>query len=103
MVWDLRAALLKKQEVETARLLDCAFREQVRTIRLLAARLGPAADEAEMVRQVTRLPEHELPAWLAARFADQADALPRLLTECRAEARAQLIQERGDPTPYRLS
>ncbi|WP_241212717.1 hypothetical protein [Sphingomonas sp. ABOLG] len=40
MAFDLRAALLKKAEVETARLVDFEFRLRARTMRLLAADRG---------------------------------------------------------------
>jgi hypothetical protein len=34
MAWDLRAALLRKEEFESARLTDFDFREMVRAMRL---------------------------------------------------------------------
>ena len=40
MVFDLRGALLKKEEAESARLMDFEFRLRARTMRLLAARIG---------------------------------------------------------------
>ena len=35
MAWDLRAAMLKKQEVESARLAEFDYRWRARTMRLL--------------------------------------------------------------------
>ena len=44
MAWDLRGALLKKEERETARLMDFEFRLRARTMRILAARLNIPAE-----------------------------------------------------------
>lgn len=44
MAFDLRSALLRKQEFESARLDDFEFRLRARTMRLIAARLGVDAD-----------------------------------------------------------
>jgi hypothetical protein len=68
MVWDLRGALLKKGEVESARLDDFEFRLRARTMRLLAEKLG-----------------HD-PATLTGRIAIESDqailaASPDLITE----------------------
>lgn len=93
MVWDLRGALLKKAEVESARLADFEFRLRVRTMRLLAARLE--RDPDPLVAQTAAEPDDAILATdpaLAAHFA-----------ECREEAHRQLIAELGDPTPYKLA
>lgn len=101
MVWDLRGALLKKQEVESARLLDFEFRLRARTMRLLAEALGLEAEPlvesialqaddvilSALVRKTTLNPEDLRARWLAA----------------QAEARQALVAERGDPTPHRLA
>lgn len=50
MVWDLRAALLKKEEFETARLIDFEFRLRVRIFRLLAAPVNVPEDS--LVQQI---------------------------------------------------
>ncbi|MGV3479110.1 MAG: hypothetical protein ACO1O3_04125 [Sphingobium sp.] len=73
---DLRGALLRKQEVEAAALIA------------LVAQHG---DEALPGQVPLLCPAAHLPA------------LHTLLDSCRAEARAQLIEERGDPAPYRLA
>src|SRR3546814_10695286 len=42
MAWDLRRALLKKGEFESARLIDFEFRERARTMKLIAPRVSAA-------------------------------------------------------------
>lgn len=98
MVWDLRGALLKKEERESARLMDFAFRHRARTFRLLAERLGEDADE--LVRMTARLSDEALLEQLRARHP--AADVGKHYAECSAAARAALIEEVGDPTPYRL-
>src|SRR3546814_8238077 len=44
MAWDLRRALLKKVEFESARLHDFEFRERARTMKLLATRVSAALE-----------------------------------------------------------
>lgn len=101
MAFDLRTALLKKAEVETARLVDFEFRLRARTMRLLAARIGDDADA--LVGRIVRADDAAIVAEL-----EQARGLPTgaLAAEYRrsvSEARAQLIEEVGDPAPYRLA
>jgi hypothetical protein len=93
MVWDLRGALLKKAEVESARLNDFEFRLRARTMRLLAEKIG--LDTATLT---TRIAVESDQAILAASPELAAD-----FDACRAEARRQLIEERGDPTPHKLA
>lgn len=101
MVWDLRGALLKKQENETARLADFAFRLRVRTMRLLAADLGRDVDD--MVRRVALKPDAAILQDLVAEGVADAAALESAWGACTARARAELIAERGDPAPHRLA
>ena len=97
MVWDLRGALLKKGETESARLADFEFRLRVRTFRLLAAALGEEPDAVAAL--VARSDDAGVLTALAERHGEQ---LQERYAECRAEARRQLVAERGDPSPYRL-
>ncbi len=93
MVWDLRGALLKKAEVESARLDDFEFRLRARTMRLLAEKLG--RDSTALVARIAAESDEALLA-----------ATPELVEHfdsCRAEARRHLIGELGDPTPYKLA
>lgn len=100
MVFDLGRAMRKKEEFESARLIDFDFRRRVRAARLLAASLG--LDEAIASDLVATRPEAEV----LARMADLAGvpeseisiAYPQMV----AQAHQQLVVERGDPTPYRL-
>ncbi|MBA4762834.1 hypothetical protein [Sphingomonas sp.] len=95
MVFDLRGALLKKEEIESARLMDFEFRLRVRTLRLAAATIG--ADPDAMARLVT------LGDDAAVLRALDGQIEPATFHACREEARRQLIVERGDPTPHRLA
>ena len=93
MVFDLRGALLKKEEFESARLADFEFRLRARTMRLLADKLGRPPEE--LVAQIALKSDEAILAETPS-LAEHYDA-------CRSEARRQLIGERGDPTPYKLA
>jgi hypothetical protein len=101
MVFDLRGAMLKKQEFESARLAEFDYRWRVRTMRLLAAQLDPALSPDEMAAETARHDDGAILAALAARYPDANVA--GLYDRARAEARRALIQELGDPTPHRLA
>lgn len=100
MVFDLGKAFAKKGEFETARLLDFEFRQRARAWRLLAATIGAEPDD--LARLTAQMDDAAILAGLAADHPDQADALPRLYREASASARKALIEEIGDPSPYRL-
>ena len=100
MVWDLRGALLKKEERESARLMDFAFRLRARTWRLVAEALG--ADPDEVARLTAQLDDEGLTAHLANQRPDRGAELPELVRACERRARPALISEIGDPSPYRL-
>lgn len=100
MVWDLRTALLRKEEFESARLTDCEFRAMIRAMRLTAAALDVAAGPL-----LGELAEHGEPAalaWLAGEADRDIAVVDDLYSKSRAEARRQFIAERGDPSPVRL-
>jgi hypothetical protein len=101
MAWDLRGAMLKKQEVESARLAEFGYRWRARTMRLLAARLDPALSADDMAAETARRDDGAILADLAARYPDANVA--GLYNRARAEARRALIEELGDPTPHRLA
>jgi hypothetical protein len=94
MVFDLRGALLKKAEVESARLDDFEFRLRARTMRLLAPLLGIPVEE--LVARIAVEPDEAIVASLP-------ETARGWYEEARTEARRQLIEERGDPTPYKLA
>jgi hypothetical protein len=98
MVWDLRRALLRKEEFESGRLTDFEFRETVRTLKLMARAFD--VDEAAVLEALV---EHGFEAALHG-FADRLGDETReaVCLRLRKEARQMLIRERGDPTPYRL-
>ena len=98
MVFDLRRALLAKEERESARLEDFAFRVRIRAWRLLAAELGVEADA--LVRRAARMADAALLAELGTEVG--ATDVAGLFARCEAEARRALVAERGDPGPLRL-
>jgi hypothetical protein len=97
MVWDLRRALLKKEEFESARLTDFEFREMVRAIRLLAEELG-----VEVTPVLHELADRGVQAALALLADGDEGSIEARYWQARAQARRQLIAERGDPSPHRL-
>ena len=104
MVWDLRAALLKKGEMESSRLDDFAFRERARTTRLLAGAIGHGLDAVDLTSLIAVQDDEAILAGLAARFPDLDGAhLHAVHARCRACAREALLAELGDPTPHRLA
>ncbi|NYT40203.1 hypothetical protein HZY97_05510 [Sphingomonas sp. R-74633] len=94
MVFDLRGALLKKAEVESARLDDFEFRLRARTMRLLAPLLGVEAED--LVARIAVEPDEAI-------LASLPETARAWYEEARTEVRRQLIEERGDPTPYKLA
>ena len=99
MAFDLGKAMAKKGEYESARLADFEFRQRARTFRLMAERLGE--EPATLVGRIAQKDDEGILADLVAGGRDAAE-LDVLYRKCSAEARAQLIEERGDPTPHRL-
>lgn len=97
MVFDLRGALLKKEEMESSRLVDFEFRLRARTMRLLAPVIGHDPDA-----MATRIALQDDEAILIDLAATIPDVRARF-AEARDEARRQLIAERGDPTPHKLA
>lgn len=100
MVWDLRGALLKKEEFESARLANFEFRQRARAMRLLAVRIGQDPDSIAM--RIADKRDEGILADLAVEFGRDPQILVADYLECWIEARAELIGEIGDPTPHRL-
>ena len=102
MAWDLRAALLKKGEIESARLMDFEFRLRARSIARLAVTLG--LDPAEWVGKVALTDDAGVLAEIAA-LPDTPDfeRLAALHADAKASVRADLIAEFGDPAPFPLA
>lgn len=100
MVWDLGKAMQKKQEFESARLMDFEFRQRARATRLLARRFR--LDEVALVREIASGPESDVLALVAAKAQVQREEVLAEYGRCLSEARRELIVERGDPTPCRL-
>lgn len=97
MVWDLRGALLKKEEFETARLANFDFRLRARTMRLLAPILGLPVDE--LVQEIAFASDDAM----LRRLKGKAPDVKAQYERCRTRARIELIQEIGDPTPHSLA
>jgi hypothetical protein len=100
MVWDLRRALLKKEEFESGRLTDFEFREMVRALRLLAERLDQPV--RPMLDELAERGETAALEWLATHSGQAGSEVDLRYRQARAEVRRQLIAERGDPSPIRL-
>ncbi|TXG84008.1 MAG: hypothetical protein E6R12_05900 [Sphingomonadales bacterium] len=101
MVWDLRRALLKKEEFESARLMDFDFRLRARATRLLAQ--AYALDETALVGTVALHDEDGVVALVATQTGTARHAVQAEYLRCLISAREALIAERGDPTPHRLA
>lgn len=100
MVWDLRRALLAKEEFETARLMDFDFRKKVRAMRLLAAELE--IDAEVLVAAAAQLPEEDALATAAVASDRERGEILAIYAQCLTEAHQLLVAQRGDPTPHRL-
>lgn len=100
MAWDLGKAMRKKEEFESARLLDFEFRQHARATRLLARSFG--LDERALVREVVARSDASLLELVSAKAGRDKREVSAEYERCLAAARRELIGERGDPTPYRL-
>jgi hypothetical protein len=101
MVFDLGRAFWKKEEFESARLMDFEFRQRSRATKNLVQILGLSDNIAAGI--VATLTEEASLERLSALSGVPLDAVRVHYAECLVTARAQLIEERGDPTPQRLA
>lgn len=101
MTFDLGKAMRRKEEHESARLEDFAFRRRVRATRLLAERLD--LDPLLVPAWVAGHGEASLIDRLATLSSHRADTVAQLYQDCLASAYRELVAERGDPTPHRLA
>ncbi|MGQ7829528.1 hypothetical protein [Altererythrobacter sp. Z27] len=100
MVWDLGKAMRKKEEFESARLMDFDFRQRARATKLLAH--AYKLDEETVVREIAILTSNGILDLVAASTGRSLEEVSAEYDRCLSEARKQLIVERGDPTPNRL-
>lgn len=100
MVFDLRRALLSKEEKDSARLMDFEFRQRARSFRLMASALG--IDGAALVRMIALHGDPAILDALANDLPKSREELGELYARCRADAYGQLVAELGEPTPHRL-
>jgi hypothetical protein len=100
MVWDLGRAMRKKEEFESSRLMDFEFRHRARAFRLLAVELG--LDGSALASATVLQDDAALLDRIAIETGRNPEELGQSFARCSAQARSELIAERGDPTPYRL-
>ncbi len=100
MVFDLGKAMSKKEEWESARLLDFEFRRRARAARMTAQALG--LDEAQAAQVVATTAEAEIPERLASLAGANVQEVAAAYHRNLAVAHIELVAERGDPTPHRL-
>ena len=100
MVFDLAKAMRKKEEWESARLLDFEFRRRARATRLTAQALG--LDDTQAAQVVATKAEGDIPERLALLAGADAQEVAAAYHRNLATAHTQLVAERGDPTPHRL-
>jgi hypothetical protein len=100
MVFDLGKAMSKKEEWESARLLDFEFRRRARATRMTAEALG--LDEGQAAHVVATTAEADIAGLLAELAGAEPQEVAAAYHRNIATAHAQLVAERGDPTPHRL-
>ena len=100
MVWDLGKAMRKKEEFESARLMDFEYRQRARAARILAQQLG--LDEAEFARATASHNDGSFVTMVAGVTGRTREEIAKAYQTCLSVARGQLITESGDPTPHRL-
>lgn len=100
-MFDLGLAMRKKEEFETARLLDFDFRRRARATRMLADWL--ALDNATAAHVMASVPESEVPERLATLTGVDVAVVRDRYAACIAQAHAALLIERGDPAPHRMA
>lgn len=91
----------KKEEFESARLMDFEFRRRARATRALAENLG--LDPAFAAECVATLDEAATLDCLAELAGVPSATVRAAYTRFVAAAHAQLTAERGDPSPHRLA
>jgi hypothetical protein len=101
MNFDLRSAIIKRSEWETARAADFDFRHRARTIGRVAAALG--CDAEAWVPLVAELDDAALCSRLAEAAARTLADVTRLHARESAAVRSELVAELGDPTPTTLA
>lgn len=99
MVWDLRGAILKKEERESSRLADFELKHRVRTMRLLARSFS--LDERSLVALVAKGDDEAALAAIASTHGTEGTTLREAFAQCGEEPRSQLIRELGNPAPCR--
>lgn len=101
MSFDLRSAIIKRSEWETARAADFDFRHRARTAARVAAALG--LDPQDWVPLVAELDDDTLLARFAAAANVPLDSAASLRARESAAVRAALVAELGDPAPTTLA
>ena len=99
MVFDLRRALLAKEERESARLMEFEFRLRARAMRLLAIKIGHDPDD--IAGLVAAGDDEAVIAMLQPLYPELE--LVDLLAKARLEERHKLVNDIGDPAPHSLA
>ncbi|HEX9965640.1 MAG TPA: hypothetical protein VGB04_11730 [Allosphingosinicella sp.] len=108
-MFDLAAALAKKQEVESARLDEYWFRHRARKMRILGAslagRVGGKLDPRSLAEAIAVKTDEVILEELRAHLLEPVPDREwhRLVLASAAEARHQLVAEYGNPDPHRLA
>ena len=93
--------MLKKEERDSARLMEFEFRHRARTFQLLAKAVG--VERNETAGQIMRMNDSGVLTWLAQATGCDDSALQGAFAQCAVEARRQLIEEVGNPAAHRLA
>ncbi|WP_294301399.1 hypothetical protein [uncultured Sphingomonas sp.] len=100
MVFELGRAMRKKEEFESARLVDFEFRRRARPARILAHDLG--LDDGTVAGIATMHDEDAIPGLLATLAGQPVAEVVAAYSKCLRQGHEQLLIERGDPTPHRM-
>ncbi|MGR6330389.1 hypothetical protein ACU5AX_15095 [Sphingomonas sp. XXL09] len=101
MAFDLGQAMRKKEEFESARLMDFEFRRRARATRSLARHFG--FDASVAAELVCTLREDGASEHLAALAGVSVEVVRAEYARCAGAAHASLVEEGGDPAPHRLA
>lgn len=101
MTWDLSKAMHLKAEFETARLLDFEFRQRARAVSLLATSCG--LDPLSIVGEIAVHDDAGMIELICDRAGLSHAEVTHGYQSALAQARQQLVAERGDPAPHRMA
>ena len=107
MALDLHRVLVRKQERESAKADDFAFRVRARTMRLfgewLGDRVAAPPDPYALVRAIVAESDEAILDRLLDEHGGDGRRWRRAFQRLQAQATAELRAEVGDPSPHRLA